>query len=92
MAYTKSLTVNSVFGDKRVQGYTVTADAASGTISTGLTIDHIGVAYGSITTANAAIYGVVRPNATAAGTASVGTIGFSGFTSGDVLYVTVYGH
>lgn len=92
MAYTASLTGQSVFGNQSVQFYTVTADAASGTVSTGLgTITGLNVTMGSVTTANSVAYPRIRPNATAAGAASAGVIGFSGLTSGDVLYLMVYG-
>lgn len=93
MAYTASLTGRSVFGDKSVAFYTVTADAASGTVSTGFgSIDALQVTPASVTTNNSIAIGRVRANATAAGGASAGVIGFSGFTNGDVLYITVFGH
>jgi len=93
MAYTSSMTGRSVFGDKSTAFFTVTADAASGTVVTGFgSIDGITVTPGSVTTNNSIAAGRVRPNGTAAGGAAAGTIGFSGFTSGDVLYITVFGH
>lgn len=92
MAYTASLTGQSVFGNQAVQFYTVTADGATGTVVTGLgTVTGLSVTPGSVTTANSVAYPRVRPNATAAGVAAAGTIGFSGLTSGDVLYLMVYG-
>lgn len=93
MAYTASLTGRSVFGDKSTAFFTVTADAASGTVTTGFgAIDGLTVTPGSVTTNNSIAAGRVRPNATAAGSSSAGVIGFSGFTNGDVLYITVFGH
>jgi hypothetical protein len=93
MAYTASLTGRSVFGDKAVAFYTVTADAASGTVVTGFgSVDGLTMVAASVTTNNSVAAGRVRANATAAGVAAAGTIGFSGFTNGDVLYLTVFGH
>lgn len=92
MAYTASLTARSTFGNQSVAFYTVTADGASGTVSTGFgTIEGLTMTPGSITTNNSVAIGRVRPNGTAAGAASAGVIGFSGFTSGDVMYLMVYG-
>lgn len=92
MAYTASLTNRSTFGNQQVAFYTVTADGASGTVSTGFgTIESVTMTPGSITTNNSGSLGRVRPNGTAAGVDSPGTVGFSGFTSGDVMYLMVYG-
>ncbi len=87
MAFTATKTKDSVFGDMRVQFYTVTADAASGSIATGLTITSV-----QFTPSSLATMGVhVRANAFGAATASVGTVGFEGFVAGDIGYLTVYG-
>lgn len=93
MAYTASLVVNTVFGDQRVQHYYVTADAASGTVSTGLSIiSSLQWSPASCTTNNSVIVTRVRKNATAGGTASNGTVGISGLVAGDEIYVVVYGN
>jgi len=90
MAYTATLTKKTVFGDERVQQYIVTADAASGTVATGLgNLSQIHWSAKSIATGATPIR--VRMNANAAGTASLGTVGVSGCASGDEFYLTVYG-
>lgn len=87
MAFTVS-TSHTVFGNKRVVGAKVTADAASDTIDVGLgTIDFISYAPLSMTTALI----VLRPNATAANSSSLGKIGISGVASGDAFYIVAYG-
>lgn len=92
MAYTASLTARSTFGNQNVAFFTVTADAASGTVTTGFgTVEAVTMTPSSVTTNNSAVAGRIRANATAAGGASAGVIGFSGFTSGDVMYLMVYG-
>jgi hypothetical protein len=88
MAYTATLNKKTVFGDQRVQQYVVSADAASGTVSTGFAvITQLQWAQKSITTALLK----VRMNALADGTAANGTVGISGAVSGDEIYLTVYG-
>jgi hypothetical protein len=88
MAFTASLSRTTVFGDQRVQQYTVTADAASGSVVTGLgNIDQVHFTPSSLTTMGVK----VRKNALGGATAAVGTVGFDGFASGDVGYLTVFG-
>lgn len=79
----------SVFGNKRVVGLKLTADTATQTVETGLSvIDWHSVGFGSMST----IVGVtVFINSNASGVQSNGVLGCSGFTSGDDIYVTVYG-
>lgn len=88
MAYTATKSETTVFGNQRVwQGY-VTADAASGVVSFGFgTITHVNWAPKSMSTVGCR----VRQNATAGGVASNGDVGISGVTSGDELYMTVFG-
>jgi len=88
MAFTTSLLVKTVFGDKRVHGYRITADAATQAIDTGLDyIDMFSVGHQSCTTAAFK----VAINEGAAGTSTLGTIGISGAASGDEFFITVYG-
>lgn len=88
MAYTVTNT-KTVFGDKRVHGLKVVADAASDTVETGLKyIEWFSVGFASMNSLNIRL----RPNAGAGSTATVGSLGISGCTSGDEFYVTVYGH
>ncbi len=78
----------TVFGNKRCVGLKISADAASETVSTGLQhVDFVGFGHISMTSLGIRI----RPNLTAAGAASEGSIGISGCTSGDEFFVTVYG-
>jgi len=88
MAYTTSFLVKTVFGDKRVHGIRLTADAATQAVDTGLSyIDTVTLAPQSLSTA--AIK--VAINELAAGTASVGYVGISGCASGDEFILTVFG-
>lgn len=79
----------TVFGNKRAVGLKLEADEATQTVETGLgTIEWMSVAYSSMST----VVGLnVAVNSSASGVESHGVLGCSGFTSGDVLYVTVYG-
>jgi len=90
MAYTVSHLVSEglVFGNKRVKFIRVTADAATGTVSTGLDhIDSVSVALQSAST------GAVKfaMNEGATGTSTAGTIGVTGAASGDEFVLTVFG-
>jgi len=79
----------TVFGNKAAVLLKLTADAATQTVETGLKkIDHFNVGFGSM---NTLVGLTVAINSNATGTASNGVLGLSGFTSGDDLYVTVYG-
>lgn len=78
----------TVFGDKRVVGLKLTADTATQTVETGLSvIEWYNLGYGSMTTQGVNVY----INSNASGVASMGVLGCSGFTSGDDIYITVYG-
>ena len=89
MAFTKSFLVNTVFGDKRVKGLRLTADGAEATVDAGLSvIDHMDVSFQSAATA---WRGTFKMNLGSTSTALNGFIGISGVTSGDVIFVTVYG-
>jgi len=87
MAYT--VTINkTVFGNKRVHGLKIVADAASATVETGLSyIDWYSVGVSSMNSMGIRL----RPNTGAGSTSAVGYLGVSGCTSGDEFYVTVYG-
>lgn len=88
MAFTVTTEMKTVFGNKRVHGYAVTADAATAEIDTGLdTVDHMQVSIKSANTFGA----YWAKNVLTAATASYGTISVTGCTSGDDYYVTVYG-
>jgi hypothetical protein len=89
MAFTTSGLMNTVLGNKRVLGLRVTADAATDAFETGLgVIDFVSVAYQSATTGA----GKFKINALSAGTAANGYLAVTGVASGDVFFVTVYGH
>ena len=87
MAYTVSNTV-SVFGNMRVAMLSITADAATQTVETGLknVICHA-LGPKSLTSGAIKIYA----NSNASGVLSAGVLGISGATSGDVFFVTVFG-
>lgn len=78
----------TVFGNKRAVGIKLVADSATSNVETGLSvIEWYTLAPGSMTSALPKIY----PNSGAIGTAIAGTLGISGFTSGDECYITVFG-
>jgi hypothetical protein len=89
MAYTASSLVKTVWGNKNVQCWRMTADAASGTLSTGFVVVEsvIGIGARSCTTTGFRTF----PNGTAASAACNGVVGFSGLVSGDVFEITVIG-
>lgn len=88
MAYTVTRT-QTVFGNLRAVIIKVTADAATQTVETGLSvIQGFSVGIGSCTTASSQRIAI---NSNASGVQSYGVLGMSGFTSGDLVYVTVYG-
>jgi hypothetical protein len=88
MAYTVTRSP-SAFGNKRVEILKIVADAATQTVQTSLgVIEGHSLGYGSMST-------IVGPkifiNSNASGVQSFGVLGCSGFTSGDEIYVTVFG-
>lgn len=88
MAYTVTTNKKTVFGDTKVHFLSVTADATTQTIATGLdVIDHIGVTHKSATSGMAKW----KINVGAEGTATMGSIGVSAAVSGDEYFVVVYG-
>jgi len=88
MAYTVTR-YRTVFGNKAVVGLDITADAATQTIDCGLTaIEWISTGLQSMTTNDIN----VAVNSNASGVQSMGVIGLSGLTSGDRLFMTVFGH
>lgn len=89
MAFTVTVNKKTVFGDMRVNMFTITADATTQTVDTGFdNIIHMDWSAKSMTTSTVKMH----KNIGAKGTALVGCIGISGCTSGDEYYVTVYGN
>lgn len=87
MAYTVTK-FDSVFGNKKVVGMKVVADAATQTIQTGLSvIEWYSIAPGSMASRNVTVF----INSSASGVEAYGSLGCSGFTSGDEVYLTCYG-
>ena len=88
MAFTFTSSVNSVFGNQRVLVGTVSADAASGAVSFGLsTLTGVQWSAKSMATAIAK----VKINALAAATSAAGSLSFDAIASGDEIHVTVFG-
>ena len=88
MAYTASLVKSTVFGDQRVQQYQVTADAASGSVSTGLSyIQSISFSPISMATAGPKI----KANLDATSATANGTVFVSSAANGDAFFLTVFG-
>lgn len=93
MAYSATVNYKGVVGNVRMVILSCVADGATGDISGG----GIGFLYAaqispvSMTTANSVAYVRVKINALSAGTAAVGSVGFSGLVSGDAFFVTMFG-
>ena len=88
MAFTKSLTARTTFGNLAVQEYKITADAATEAIDTGL--NNIVMVHAQPKSMASSPFSISK-NEGVAGTSIAGTIGITGVTSGDDFYVTVYG-
>jgi hypothetical protein len=80
----------TVFGNKRAVGLKCTADAATFNVETGLSVIEWFTAgtHGSMASQTGRY---VFINSGAGGTAINGTLGCSGFATGDDIYFTVYG-
>lgn len=88
MAFSKSVLFTTVFGNKRVVGLTVTADAASGAVDSGLSvIDAIVVSPKSANTGGTRF----KQNLNSGTTALNGSVFVSGCTSGDDFTVVCIG-
>ncbi len=89
MAFTASLLVKDAFGSKRTQIYKISADAASGTVATGLQyIDAAFISPRSMATAAPKVYENIDSDSSS--TAN-GTVFVSSAANGDVFFLTVYG-
>ena len=89
MAYTVTRYA-TVFGNKKVVGMKITADAATQTVETGLSVIEwysLGTFVSMASQTGRAVY----INSNSSGIASNGVLGISGFAIGDDFYVTVYG-
>jgi hypothetical protein len=90
MAFTWTIGEKTTFGNKRVFTGTVVADSTAGYITTGMnSITWVSYAPKSITTYIDLSFGI---NKLDSGTATAGALAITGVTSGDELYVTVYGN
>lgn len=88
MAMTATLLERSVFGNKAVQVYDCTLDAASGTFASGFkSIDFVSATPISMATA-AVLYSA---NEGSGGTSTAGTMRIENGASGDRFYLMVYG-
>lgn len=88
MAYSKSQLYSSVFGNKRVVGLVVSADAASGAVDSGLSvIDGIIASPKSAATASPTF----QFNKNSAATALNGSLFIKSAASGDDFYFLVVG-
>ena len=88
MAFTKSLTARTTFGNLAVQEYKITADAATEAIDTGL--NNVLMGHAQPKPLATSTFSTSK-NEAVSGTSIAGTIGITGVTSGDEFYVTVYG-
>ena len=89
MAWTTTKANQYNVGDKVVQLWKLTADSATLELSTGLNVlAHAQASPGSLTTTIGACY----INATSAAVASNGLVSVTGVTSGDEIFLTVWGN
>lgn len=89
MAYSSTVAYKGVMGNARVAILSCVADAASGNVSGG-GIGYLFAATFDPISCNSAGFRM-KVNSLEAGTSAAGSVGFSGCTSGDVFYVTMYG-
>jgi hypothetical protein len=88
MAWTVTKRI-TIFGDQAISLINLLPDAAESAVDTGLSrVDGFAIGINSMTTT--ASYHV-KKNVGSTGTALVGYLGCSGFTSGDVVDVIVWG-
>jgi hypothetical protein len=87
MAFSLSVSEKTTFGNMNVVMGVVTADATTGSVSVPFgVIRHVDVSPKSATSGYK-----VRLNVNASGVAANGTLAITGCTSGDELFVTVFG-
>lgn len=79
----------TVFGNKRTVILKITADASTQTIETGLK-NVLAFNYGPSSMNSSNIH--IAANSNASGVQSMGVIGISGCTNGDLFFVTVFGN
>lgn len=79
----------TVFGNKGVVGMQITTDSAEQTILTGLKSIHY-FTMGVVSMTTIANYKIARNSGTT-GTAIGGALGCSGFTTGDIVNIVVFG-
>lgn len=88
MAWTNAINHKTTFGNMKVVLMSCTADAAESNILTGLSkVFQYSISPQSLTSGAPKLFA----NKNSTGTAAQGYIGASGFTSGDVFFLTVYG-
>ncbi len=89
MAWTTTKNFEYAIGNHKVQLWELSADAATLELNTGLQrVDHLAVAPASLTSTIPNF----KRNVLSAGTASNGYVSITGCTSGDWMFVTVWGH
>lgn len=89
MAFTNSLVAQTVFGNKRVQVYNCTADAASGAVTSSLNV----VEWFEYTVQSCATAGGThKMNLTIGSAACNGCVFVSSVANGDNFFMTIYGH
>ncbi len=88
MAFTVTKGQQTVMGNQRVWQGVITADAATGVVSFGMT--NIYAVAATPASAASSVWNVQK-NALAAGTASAGDVSITGCTSGDDFELVVWG-
>lgn len=89
MAFDNDILERMNMGNKQAIFYSCTADAATGTIVTGLkSVDAVALTGKSMASAP---YNT-RMNEGVSGTSTAGTVAVTGVASGDTFYLMVFGH
>jgi len=92
MAFNVSVIDKTVFGDTNVAILSCTADAAADSFASPYVyVDHVQFSPQSMST-GASGGPKIKKNILTAGTAANGYIAVTGVTSGDVFFLTVFGH
>lgn len=88
MAFSYTVYKKSTMGDMRAIHGLVTTDGTAGSVATGLD-NIVGMSYAPKSQTSGVKFAI---NALESGTATAGTLAVTGCTSGDLLYVTVFGN
>ena len=93
MAWTTTKKFEYAAGDKKVQGWALTADSATIELATGLgTVSLANLTPGSACASAASFGFAVKVNANSSAVAANGTVSITGAVSGSDFFLTVWGN